>query len=121
MKTDIYRAKAPVGVRYEKSERISAPRIIKVRAIRNTLFVDLDFKNTTDGTTSILVLDKMRKGQDRFISTYAIGTSPGLQVDLSGKKMQLSFSYITPSNVMGLESETVVLEKQNGQWQVSLL
>ncbi len=121
LKSSYFSSKALSGVNYKTQPKIQAPDIKKVRARRNTLFVDLDLEDLGRAIKSVLILDNsFRRKRPKVISEQALGDMPSLQVDLHGERIELVLAYVNEENEMGRHSRVIRLEREEEGWKVDL-
>ena len=107
------------SIRDNKKLDTGAPAIKTIKALRNTLFVDLEVQELDDEELSILILDNEMGSENQIIAQEKL--TKNLQVQLTGERMELVLAYFNKFRQLSLQSRVIKAEKINGRWNVVVL
>ena len=118
LRQEVFTDKTRTEESYDKAN-LAAPNIRTARAVRNTLFIDLDLKDLEKEVQSVAVLSTRGNKPGKLLMEQKIGTVPGIQLALYGDKMDVVIAYINGEHKIGESSQIISVEKENGKWEVN--
>lgn len=119
LRKEVFTEKVNPAISFERTN-LGAPNIKNARAVRNTLFIDLDLKGLEREVESVAILSSKGNKPAKLLLEQKIGSVPGIQLALYGEKMDIVVTYLNEDHQMGESSEIISIEKENGRWEVSL-